>query len=178
MSEVTALREWAEYNIHAREGYLAVFEKLPTEELSRDRSASYPSLLQIQTRIRGAQWWWLKNASRPPGPPELTDISDPPSLEEVQRFEREVDAAVRKYFHELSEADLDRKYPAPKSAGYSKEIEITVRDTLLHLLEEEIQRRGELNALLWQLNVEPPVLDWIDWKCIQRPESRARESKR
>jgi uncharacterized damage-inducible protein DinB len=177
MSEVTALREWAEYNIHAREGYLAVFEKLPTEELSRDRSASYPSLLQIQTRIRGAQWWWLKNASRPPGPAELTDISDPPSLEEVQRFEREVDAAVRTYFHEFPEADLDRKYPAPKPAGYSKEIEITAGHAPPSARGGD-RAPGGLNALLWQLNVEPPVLDWIDWKYIQRYESRARESKR
>jgi uncharacterized damage-inducible protein DinB len=172
MSELAAFREWAEYNIRAREGYLAVFEKLPTEELARDRGASFPSLLDIQCHILGAQWWWLKNASRPPGPAEPTDMSDHPSLEEVERFEREVDAAVREYFRELSEEELDRKYPAPKPAGYSKEIEITVRDTLLHLLEEEIQHRGELNALLWQLNVEPPVLDWIDWKYIQRTQTQ------
>jgi uncharacterized damage-inducible protein DinB len=172
MSDVDAFREWAEYNIRAREGYLAVFEKLPKEELTRDRGASYPSLLQIQCHILGAQWWWLKNASLPPGPARPSEIGDPPSLEDVQRFEREVDAVVREYFRRLSEEDLDRRYSAPKPAGYSKEIEITVRDTLLHLLEEEIQHRGELNALLWQRDVDPPVLDWIDWKYIQRPQSR------
>ncbi|MCI4346519.1 MAG: DinB family protein [Thermoplasmata archaeon] len=172
MSEVEAFREWAEYNIDARERYLAVFEKLPKEELTRDRGASYPSLLGIQCHILGAQWWWLKNASPPPGPAEPTDFPEPPSLEHVQRFEREVDAAVREFFHQLSEVELDRKYPAPRPAGYSQEIEITVRDTLLHLLEEEMQHRGELNALLWQQDVEPPVLDWIDWKYIQRPLSR------
>jgi uncharacterized damage-inducible protein DinB len=172
MSEVSALQEWAEYNIRAREGYLAVFEQLPKEQLSRDRGASFPTLLQIQSHILGAQWWWLKNASPSPGPAEHSDVSDPPSLEEVQRLEREVDAAVGEFFRHLSEEELDRAYPAPKPAGYSKEIAITVRDTLLHLLEEEIQHRGELNALLWQLDVEPPVLDWIDWKYIQRPQSR------
>ncbi|MCI4342125.1 MAG: DinB family protein [Thermoplasmata archaeon] len=171
MFEVAAFRDWAEYNIRAREGYLAVLEKLSKEELARDRGASYPSLLQIQSHILGAQWWWLKNASLPPGPAEPTDFPDPPSLEDIQRFEGEVDAAVRVYFLHLSEEDLDRKYPAPTPAGYSQDIEITVRDTLLHLLEEEIQHRGELNALLWQLDVEPPVLDWIDWKYILRPQS-------
>jgi uncharacterized damage-inducible protein DinB len=171
MSEVDGFREWAEYNIHAREGYLAVFAKLTPEELARDRGASYPSLLQIQSHLLGALWWWLMNASPPPGLAEPADIGDPPSLEEVQRLEREVDASVREFYHRLTEKDLDRTYPAPKPAGYSKEIEITVRDTLRHLLEEEIQHRGELNALLWQIDVEPPVLDWIDWKYIQRAES-------
>jgi uncharacterized damage-inducible protein DinB len=171
MSEVDAFREWAEYNIHAREGYIALFEKLPKEELTKDRGASHPTLLQIQRHILGGQWWWLKNASLPPGPAEPADTSDPPTFEEVKRLEREVDAAVREYFRHLSEKDLDRKYPAPKPAGYSKDIEITVRDTLRHMLEEEIQHRGELNALLWQMDVEPPVLDWIDWKYILRPQS-------
>ncbi len=68
----------------------------------------------------------------------------------------------------LTVCGTPRRYPAPKPAGYSREIDITVRDTLLHLLEEEIQHRGELNALLWQIDVEPPVLDWIDWKYVQR----------
>jgi uncharacterized damage-inducible protein DinB len=170
VSEVDAFRERVEYNIHAREGYLAAFEKLPKEELTRDRGASHPTLLHIQTHILWGQWWWLKNASLPPGPAEPADTSDPPTLEEVKRLEREVDAAVREYFRHLTENDLDRRYPAPKPAGYSKEIEISVRDTLRHMIEEEIQHRGELNALLWQMNVDPPVLDWIDWKYIQRPK--------
>jgi uncharacterized damage-inducible protein DinB len=172
MSEVDWFREWAEYNIRAREGYLAVFEKLPKEELSRDRGASHPSLLEIQAHILGAQWWWLKMASPPPGPAEPADTSEPPTLEEIKRLEKEVDAVVRAYFRDLSKTELDRTYPAPKPAGYSKEIHITVRDTLLHLLEEEIQHRGELNALLWQQNVDPPILDWIDWKYIEQPKSR------
>jgi uncharacterized damage-inducible protein DinB len=171
VSEVEAFREWAEFNIRAREGYLAVLEKLSKEELSRDRGASHSSLLEIQSHILGGQWWWLKNASLPPGPAEPTEPSDPPTLEEVKRLEREVDAAVREYFRTLTDADLDRTYPAPRPAGYSREIEISVRDTLKHMLEEEIQHRGELNALLWQLDVDPPVLDWIDWKYIERSAS-------
>jgi len=168
VSEVDAFRDWAEYNIHARQGYLRVFENVPEDELTRDRGASHPGLLGIQCHILGAQWWWMKNASLPPGPVEPSEIRTPPSLAEVQQFEREVDVAIREFFRTLTEEDLDRRYPAPKPAGYSREIDITVRDTLLHLLEEEIQHRGELNALLWQIDVEPPVLDWIDWKYIQR----------
>jgi len=34
---------------------------------------------------------------------------------------------------------------------------------LWHLVEEELQHRGELNALLWQIDVEAPVMSWIDW---------------
>jgi uncharacterized damage-inducible protein DinB len=40
----------------------------------------------------------------------------------------------------------------------------TVREMLLHMVEEELQHRGEINALLWQMDIEPPITDWIDWK--------------
>jgi uncharacterized damage-inducible protein DinB len=34
---------------------------------------------------------------------------------------------------------------------------ISVRNMLLHMVEEELQHRGEMNALLWQIDVDPPV---------------------
>ncbi len=32
------------------------------------------------------------------------------------------------------------------------------------MIEEELQHRGELNALLWQINVNPPVTGWNPWE--------------
>ena len=45
--------------------------------------------------------------------------------------------------------------------GHNKE---RGRGTLRHMVEEELQHRGELNALLWQDDIEPPVTDWFEWK--------------
>ncbi len=63
----------------------------------------------------------------------------------------------------LRAEDLDR--PVRIRADRSKEYDydIPVRDVLWHLVEEELQHRGELNALLWQIDVDAPVYDWIDW---------------
>jgi uncharacterized damage-inducible protein DinB len=41
---------------------------------------------------------------------------------------------------------------------------LPVKQMLWHLVEEELQHRGELNALFWQMNIDPPITDWIDWK--------------
>jgi hypothetical protein len=38
-----------------------------------------------------------------------------------------------------------------------------VREALWHLVEEELQRRGEINALHWQLDVTPPIVSWVKW---------------
>ena len=43
-----------------------------------------------------------------------------------------------------------------------------MRDALWHLVEEELQHRGEINALLWQIDVDAPIVNWIDWAHMVR----------
>jgi hypothetical protein len=31
------------------------------------------------------------------------------------------------------------------------------------MIEEELQHRGEINAVLWQTNIDPPIIGWDDW---------------
>jgi uncharacterized damage-inducible protein DinB len=47
-------------------------------------------------------------------------------------------------------------------------INMELRQMLLHMVEEEPQHRGELNALLWQMNVEPPIIELQDF--LRSPE--------
>jgi hypothetical protein len=155
MSEFADFREWDEHNLRVREGYLAAFEKLPPAELPR--TGAPPTRRCSRSRV--ASWGPSGGGSRWPLPLGPADASDPPTLEEVRRLERETDAAVREHFRGPTEKELDRRYPIPKSAGCSQKISVTLRDTLRHRLEEEIQERGERNPLLGQMEVEPPVLD-------------------
>jgi uncharacterized damage-inducible protein DinB len=40
---------------------------------------------------------------------------------------------------------------------------IRLGDMLQHMIDEELQHRGEINALLWQRDVSPPVLGFHEW---------------
>jgi uncharacterized damage-inducible protein DinB len=31
------------------------------------------------------------------------------------------------------------------------------------MVEEELQHRGEINALFWQLGIDPPITEYMDW---------------
>jgi uncharacterized damage-inducible protein DinB len=42
-----------------------------------------------------------------------------------------------------------------------------LRDLLRHMVEEELQHRGELNALFWQMDVRPPLSDAEDARYIK-----------
>jgi uncharacterized damage-inducible protein DinB len=105
-----------------------------------------------------------------PGPGEN------PSLEEVVRFLDEVEALVRRFLDGLVETDLDRSFVVPKQLPwFEHEFTLSIREMLWHLVEEELQHRGELNALLWQIDVDPPIFDWIDWGRVRgrdRPGGR------
>ena len=40
---------------------------------------------------------------------------------------------------------------------------IDLRQMLLHMIEEELQHIGEMNDLFWQMNINPPITEYMDW---------------
>lgn len=170
MSEVEWLRRWFSYNAVARQGYLETFSRLPTDELSRDRGASYPTLIEIVGHSLGGTSFWIRRMSSLYGTPfEPFDGPEKMSLDDLRQFDRATEGLVDRFFARLKEEDLDRKFLVPKVPGYwDADFMAPVRGTLLHLIEHELQHRGELNALLWQIDVDPPILDWDAFEEKQR----------
>jgi uncharacterized damage-inducible protein DinB len=185
MSELDLIREWFAYNARARKGYFETFSKLSPGELTRDRGASYPTLLNILEHTFGAYYFWFTSMSKEDGLPRFGPIKDTienppleeiaqkenPSLEEMARFERAFQAQVDLFLDRLVEGDLQRTFPVPKAvASHHRDPTVSVRDVLWHIVEEELQHRGELNALLWQIDVDAPILDWINWVGLHKPQ--------
>ena len=166
MSETGQFRDWFAYLEAARRGYLASLAKLPTSELTRDRGASFPSLLDIFAHSQGALYFWTKNCAPDAFPPPEPELGEPPTLGQVEEFETYLQAHVRRFVTALREADLDRTILRPKGRSSDHECTIPLREVLSHLVEEELQHLGELNALLWQIDVEAPVYSWIRWAHV------------
>lgn len=162
-SELDTLRSWFDYIAAARRGYFEAFGKLSVADLTRDRGASYPSLLDILAHSQGALYYWVHNCSPTAFPPPEPATSEPPTLAELQTFETYLLANVQRFMAALQAPDLDRTVTRPKGRSSDHECHIPVRDVLWHLVEEEFQHFGEINALLWQDNVEAPVYSWIAW---------------
>ena len=162
-SELETLRDWFAYIAAARRGYFETLEKLPSEELSRDRGASFPSLLDILAHSQGALYFWVKNCAPDAFPPPEPDQGDPPTAPQLKEFETYLQSHIQRFVTGLGEADLDRTVARPKGRSSDHDCKIPVRDVLWHLVEEELQHRGELNALLWQINVDAPIYSWIKW---------------
>jgi len=73
---------------------------------------------------------------------------------------KNVEKLIDDFFNNLKEEDLDRLIVYSYK---NRKYQIKLKTILLHLIEEELQHRGELNALLWQINIDPPVTGYDEW---------------
>jgi uncharacterized damage-inducible protein DinB len=176
VSEVAWIRTWYAYNAAARQGYFATLSKLPPEELKRDRGASFPTLLDILGHSMGGIETWIVRMSALTGEPiPPCDLPEPESLDDLRKYDRWVEDKVDLFFSRLSDRDLDRTFLVPKlPPWWDEDFTAGVRSTLLHVIEHELQHRGELNALLWQIDVDPPILDWGTFDEMQTRSSTQR----
>ncbi len=161
-TELDLIRDLYAYNSHVRKKYLeTIFTNVPEEERYKPRGASFPSLVDIFVHVLDAYRWWfiyvyndkLKEWGRLREKKKYT-------MEEVVEEERKIDELVLGFVSNLRESDLDRKVTFTNDGGTEQ---ITIRNMLVHMVEEELQHRGELNALLWQLDIDPPIIGFDDF---------------
>ncbi len=166
MSEAEWIRRWYAYNAAARHGYFETLAKLPPPELARDRGASFPTLLDILGHSMGGIETWIVRMSPLTGEPfGHCPLPQPDTLDDLRKYQSWVEEQVDRFFSRLSDQDLDRTFLVPKlPPWWDEDFTANVRATLLHVVEHELQHRGELNALLWQIDVDPPILDWGDFE--------------
>jgi uncharacterized damage-inducible protein DinB len=154
--ELGLIRELYQYNAKGRQGYLRKIWKLPEKERFRSRGASFPSVVDIYMHILDAyRFWFLRVYAGEPF--EEYPLGARYTRAQALRETAKVDRLVQGVLKSLRPKDLARKLPIPESKD-----RVPLRTMLLHMIEEELQHKGELNALLWQLDVEAPVLEFGD----------------
>ncbi len=98
-----AIREWYEYNTFVRKRYLRFLHKLPRNIISKDKGASYPSILDIFTHVLDVYKLWLGGFYETG---ENSKHLEHLSLKDIVREEGELDAYLSKLLQRLTPADL------------------------------------------------------------------------
>lgn len=166
MSELEALRTFYRYNSRVRRNYLEALLRLTPQERLKDRGASYPSLQEIFVHTLDGLRFWLYYVPRD----RVAEATNLPARDLTEQTLRtaveETDRLVFDYVAFLTEADLSKEmvchFPAD---GSTTEARFPVGDVLWHEVEEELQHRGELNAILWQMDIDPPIAQAEDWNA-------------
>ena len=132
----------------------------------KDRGASYPSLQEIFVHVLDGIFWWLEYVPQDRAS-EATllparDLTPDQLKEQVARAEQ----LATGYLDSLDEGSLVQEMVChfPETGGTS-EGRFPIGDVLWHVVEEELQHRGELNALFWQMDVDPPIASVEDWNA-------------
>jgi len=168
MDEMAALRLWYRYNAELRTKYLDAIARLPARIYLKNEGASYP-LLQIFVHVLDAYRWWFRYVYHDDvrhylGGRLRTRIR---SIRAARRATATVSREVQRFLAHRKLADLDRAvtYRVPADDAWTRwqRERVTLRAMLWHMVEEELQHRGEMNALLWRHGIEPPVVGFDDW---------------
>lgn len=163
-----AIKQWYRYNSDVRKAYMDVLSDIPFEEAKLDQGASFP-LFEIFEHVIDAYRFWFKYVRSD----KLKDFRAArikgklKSVAMLRKEEEETMKEVMAYVNSLSPTDLETviSYDSPKDRKWEtwERTTIKVRDMLWHMVEEELQHRGEVNALLWQADLDPPITAWDDW---------------
>ena len=154
-SELELIQRVYAYNSQVRTKYLTAIWKLSPRERYRDRGASFPSLVDIFMHVLDAYRLWFDEVYARGTTPDWYPLGVRYTLAEARGELRAIDGRVLRIVGSLRPRDLGRRIPLPKAWRPRKYIQLRV--LLVHMIEEELQHRGEMNALLWQAGRNPPV---------------------
>jgi uncharacterized damage-inducible protein DinB len=146
-----------EYNETVRHRYFETLTKLSWKELAKNREASFYSLKNIFIHVLGAIDYWLDFLQKQ-NLHSKKDYDEYRTFEEVKSYMIHVEKRTLEYLKSLTTEELGKTYSVKSDDGTT--VKVTAEDILIHIFEEEIQHRGELNALLWQMGIDPPVMGW------------------
>ena len=151
------VKELLEYNVQVRQRYFQALAGIPWKELIRNREASFNSIRNIFIHTIKAIDHWLDVLLKEKNY-RAKQYDEYKSLAEIREYKDYVEKRMQKYLDDLLSAKLLDRYVVQNDLDET--VEVTAGDILIHLFEEEIHHRGELIALLWQMNIEPPLMGW------------------
>jgi uncharacterized damage-inducible protein DinB len=164
IDEARLARAWTEWNLKSLSDYLAAILKLSIEERTKDRGASWGSIQGIFLHIVEDYTWWFECVPQGKGEEAFVElVGKDLSNSEIKDIVARVDRSVHSIIDSVTTQDLAHEYFVQATSGDGKPYKMTttLADIIWHMLEEQLQHIGEINALFWQINVNPPTHAWF-----------------
>jgi uncharacterized damage-inducible protein DinB len=162
VDEIALAKCWLEWLADTRDGYVESLIKIPEAERRKDRGASFPSLEDIYLHLVDNNVWWLESV--PQGRQKShRSVEGPLSSQKIRRESARIAKIGRELAAALSTERLNESFVVNGTSGDGTpfEMRMNLRTIIWHMVEEELQHRGELNALFWQMDVDAPTRAWF-----------------
>jgi uncharacterized damage-inducible protein DinB len=155
-----SIQELHQYSSSVRRNFVNKLAEMPWSEVEKNREASFYSMKNILLHmIDNEEWmvnWVISNKSR-----EYirTKSEEYTNIKMILDHLEEVEQKGREYFAKLDDAELARRVKFTTSAGQT--FDLAVEECLFQSFTEQLYHLGELIALMWQDNIEPPRMQWF-----------------
>jgi len=155
---VLSIPELYKYSSRVRRRFVVKLSEMPWEEVTKNREASFYSMRNILIHmIDNEDWivnWVVRGNSR--GYKREKQADEYSSMAEIIAHMDRVEAKTREY---LKGAPFDKRIDFVISSG--KSFDLSVEEALFQSFTEQLYHLGELIALLWQDDIEPPQMQWF-----------------
>ncbi len=160
IADLNFYRRLFAYNKKVLEAYLNALSKLPWKTLSKNMEASHHSIKNIFIHILTVYNGWLNYNVYGRGAEIPYDTEHDPenyhSVKEMREFNNRVWRGVDKLLDNLDDELLLKRINAPWLPGTHR-----VGDVFMQVSLEQAHHIGEIIALFWQFDIEPPEMTWI-----------------
>jgi uncharacterized damage-inducible protein DinB len=166
MAGVRDFRELYAYNWRVLRDFADALGRLPADEVRKDRGATYGSMKNVFHHILSVHDGWLNvTAQGASADPEMRekDFDEVPSIAALRAYMERIILKEEALLAGLTEKDLDR----PIQPEW-KERPHPLRDALAQVTLEQAHHVGEMIALFWQQDIEPPEMTWIDVRLLNK----------
>ncbi len=143
-----------------RKRFVDKLAELNWEEVDKNREASFYSVKNILIHMIDNEDW-IVNSVIPGGQNEYSrrKSAEYTDLTMVLNHLARVESRTDGFLQRADEAELKRRVNFVISSGQT--FNLSVEECLFQSFTEQLYHLGELIALMWQDNVEPPKMQWF-----------------
>lgn len=146
------------FNRRVRRALFECLRGLPGDDFTRDVGISFGSIRNVLFHTMRVEDFWVNEFLRGQGMlvqrekrEEVTTVRDLVGLWD------EVSSRSEDYIRSLSPEDLGKIRERPRDGDVARK---TVEEYLFTFMVHEVYHKGEVLAVLWQMGVEPPAVDY------------------
>ncbi len=156
-----SIQEMYVYSSKVRRRFANKLSEQSWEKVTENKEASFYSMRNILLHmIDNEDWivnWVIYNKSTEYK--RLKKADEYSDMKQVIAHLDEVEAKTKAYFASMPAKDFERRVNFVLQSG--KSFDLSVEEVLFQSFTEQLYHLGELIALLWQENIEPPQMQWF-----------------
>ena len=153
------------YSKRVRRKFLDRMSEMPWSEVTKNREASFYSMKNIMLHMIDNEDrivnWVILGRGREYVRREWEEYSD---MDGVRNHLDEVEARSKKTLARLDSEAMKRRVDFVLSSGES--FDMTVEECLFQSFTEQMYHMGEIIALFWQQDIEPPTMQWFHNRVV------------